>query len=135
MRARRFAEGYTDDERLLATIELHDRPYQIWKRLRRTGNPQDEPLREMLERIPDHDLFGRFVELDGVYRGQEPRADRVAAGRALNGQSSRVRSRARGGPPAPAASGSPSSARPYSPRVESSTTRSSRSSSGARDSL
>ena len=27
MRARRFAERYTDDERLLATIELHDRPY------------------------------------------------------------------------------------------------------------
>ena len=29
MRARRFAERYTDDERLLATIELHDRPYAL----------------------------------------------------------------------------------------------------------
>jgi hypothetical protein len=72
MRARRFAEDYTDDERLLATIELHDRPYQIWKRMRRTGKPQDEQLREMLERIPDHELFGRFVELDGSTEGKNP---------------------------------------------------------------
>lgn len=72
MRARRFAENYTDDERLLATIELHDRPYAIWKRLRRTGRPQGGPLAEMLERIPDHDLFGRFVELDGSTEGKSP---------------------------------------------------------------
>ena len=37
MRARRFAERYTDDERLLSTIELHDRPYAIWRRMRRKG--------------------------------------------------------------------------------------------------
>ena len=72
MRARRFAEDYIDDERLLATIELHDRPYQIWKRMRRTGKRQDEQLREMLERIPDHDLFGRFVELDGSTEDKNP---------------------------------------------------------------
>ncbi len=41
MRARRFAERYTTDERLLAAIELHDRPYHVWKRVQRTGNPQD----------------------------------------------------------------------------------------------
>ena len=35
MRARRFAERYTDDERLLTTIELHDRPYGIWRKMRR----------------------------------------------------------------------------------------------------
>ena len=29
MRARRFAERYTTDERVLATLELHDRPYAI----------------------------------------------------------------------------------------------------------
>jgi hypothetical protein len=72
MRARRFAEAYTDDERLLATIELHDRPYAIWKRMRRTGKPQDQQLGEMLERIPDRDLFGRFVELDGSTEGKNP---------------------------------------------------------------
>ena len=37
MRARRLAEGYTDDERLLATIEQHDRPYAIWRKMRRKG--------------------------------------------------------------------------------------------------
>ena len=35
MRARRFAEQFTDDERLLATIELHDRPYSLWKKMQR----------------------------------------------------------------------------------------------------
>src|SRR3954468_24681503 len=37
MRARRFAERYTSDERLLTTLELHDRPYGIWRKWRRTG--------------------------------------------------------------------------------------------------
>ena len=41
MRARRFAEEYTDDERLLATIELHDRPYGLWRRRRRTAGVPD----------------------------------------------------------------------------------------------
>ena len=36
-RARRFAEAYTGDERLLAVIELHDRPYCLWRRMRRRG--------------------------------------------------------------------------------------------------
>ena len=44
MRARRFAERYTDDERLLATIELHDRPYAIWKKMRRTGRLDEGAL-------------------------------------------------------------------------------------------
>ena len=35
MRARRLAERYTSDERLLAAIELHDRPYAIWRRTKR----------------------------------------------------------------------------------------------------
>lgn len=72
MRARRFAEGYTSDERLLAAIELHDRPYHVWKRARRTGNPQDEAVAEMIERIPDRDLFMRFVELDASTEGKNP---------------------------------------------------------------
>jgi len=72
MRARRFAERYTGDERLLAVVELHDRPYRIWKRLKRTGRPQDKPLPEMLERVPDRQLFMRFVELDGSSEGKNP---------------------------------------------------------------
>jgi hypothetical protein len=74
MRARRFAERYTDDERLLATIELHDRPYQIWKKMKRKGRLDEDALEETLDRVPDHDLFMRFIEIDGSSeaKDQEP---------------------------------------------------------------
>jgi hypothetical protein len=70
MRARRFAERFTDDERLLATIELHDRPYAIWRRLGRSKTDTGA-VERMLERIPDFDLFVRFVELDGSTEGKK----------------------------------------------------------------
>jgi hypothetical protein len=69
-RARRFAEAYTDDERLLATIEQHDRPYSLWRKARRKGRTDDHAITEMIERIPDVDLFLRFVELDGSTEGK-----------------------------------------------------------------
>jgi hypothetical protein len=71
-RARRFAERYTDDERILATIEHHDRPYNIWRKSRRPGRSPEHDLNEMLERIPDKALFLRFVELDGSTEGKRP---------------------------------------------------------------
>ena len=70
VRARRFAERYTDDERLLATIEHHDRPYNLWRNARRRGRLDDQAFGEMLESIPDLDLFLRFVELDGSTEGK-----------------------------------------------------------------
>jgi hypothetical protein len=70
MRARRLAERYTTDERLLATIEHHDRPYALWRRLRRTGRMNERRLDRMLDEIPDVDLFIRFVELDGSTEGK-----------------------------------------------------------------
>jgi hypothetical protein len=74
MRARRFAERYVDDERLLATIEQHDRPYTLWRRFGRSGGLDEQALIEMLDRIPDLDLFLRFLELDASTEGknQEP---------------------------------------------------------------
>ena len=72
MRARRFAEHHTDDERILTTIELHDRPYGIWRKMRRTGWFDRKRLESMLERLPDHDLFLCFVELDGSTEGKKP---------------------------------------------------------------
>ena len=65
MRARRFAERYTDDERLLTSIELHDKPYAIWKKMRRRGRLDQAALDDVLERVPDHELFLRFIEIDG----------------------------------------------------------------------
>jgi hypothetical protein len=72
MRARRFAERFTDDERVLAAIEFHDRPYAIWRKLRRRGKVDERALRRMLKRIPDPDLFLRFIELDGSTEGKRP---------------------------------------------------------------
>ena len=72
MRARRFAERFTDDERLLSVIELHDRPYAIWRRMRRKGRLDANALDRMLERLPDPELFLRFVELDGSTEGKNP---------------------------------------------------------------
>lgn len=72
MRARRLAEAYTDDERLLAVLELHDRPYSLWKRLRRRGHLDPALVDGMLARVPDLPLFVRFVELDGATDGKRP---------------------------------------------------------------
>jgi hypothetical protein len=72
MRARRLAERYTDDERLLATIEQHDRPYAIWRKMRRKGRLDERAFEQMLERIPDRKLFLRFVKLDGSTEGKDP---------------------------------------------------------------
>ncbi len=71
-RARRFAERYTDDERLLATIEQHDRPYALWRKMRRKGQLDVDSFERMLGRIPDAELFLRFVELDGSTEGKDP---------------------------------------------------------------
>ena len=73
MRARRFAEGYTDDERLLATIELHDRPYHLWRRKRRTGQRDgSQGGRDARPASRTCALFLRFVELDGSTEGKRP---------------------------------------------------------------
>ena len=71
-RARRFAERYTDDERLLATIELHDRPYHLWKRMKKKGELDRDRLEDMLARVPDHALFQRFLEIDGASEAKNP---------------------------------------------------------------
>ena len=70
VRARRFAERYTDDERLLATIELHDRPYNVWRRRRRRADPR--AVGGIIDRVPDLGLFVRFLELDGSTEGKNP---------------------------------------------------------------
>jgi hypothetical protein len=72
MRARRFAERYTSDERLLATIELHDRPYHLWRGMRLLHRLDRRRLDQMIRRLLDPDLFVRFVELDGSTEGKNP---------------------------------------------------------------
>jgi hypothetical protein len=65
--ARRFAERFTDDERLLLALELHDEPYWLW----RSAPDRDAALGSMLARVPDVELFGRFVELDAANEGKD----------------------------------------------------------------
>jgi hypothetical protein len=72
MRARRFAERYTDDERLLGTIELHDRPYAIWRRMKRKGHLDERAFEDMMAKIADPSLFLAFVEIDGSTEGKNP---------------------------------------------------------------
>ncbi|HEX2126209.1 MAG TPA: hypothetical protein VHF45_06590 [Thermoleophilaceae bacterium] len=71
-RARRFAERHTGDERLLATIELHDRPYHLWKKMRKRGELDTDRFEDMLRRVPDHELFQRFIEVDGASEAKNP---------------------------------------------------------------
>lgn len=72
MRARRFAERYTDDEGLLSAIELHDLPYELWRRCRREGRLDEAAFERMMRRVADLGLFARFVELDGSTDGKRP---------------------------------------------------------------
>jgi hypothetical protein len=65
--ARRFAERYTSDERLLTTLELHDEPYWVW----RHADAPEQALRLIVERLPDVGLFARFVELDAANEGKD----------------------------------------------------------------
>jgi hypothetical protein len=71
-RARFFAERYTDDERILATVEHHDRPYNLWRKMNRTGHLDEERFERMLASVPDIPLFLRFVELDASTEGKNP---------------------------------------------------------------
>jgi hypothetical protein len=72
MRARRFAERFSDDERLLSAIEFHDRPYALWRKLQRRGKLDERGFSRMMRRITDPELFLRFIELDGSTEGKRP---------------------------------------------------------------
>jgi hypothetical protein len=69
-RARRFAERYTKDRDVLCAIEHHDRPYNIWRKMKRKGSLDERAFSKMLKDLPDMSLFVRFVELDGSTDGK-----------------------------------------------------------------
>jgi hypothetical protein len=70
MRARRFAERFTDDERVLSAIEFHDRPYALWRKMNRRGKLDERGFRRMVKRVQDPELFLHFIELDGSTEGK-----------------------------------------------------------------
>ena len=69
-RARRFAERYTSDDAILLTIQHHDRPYALWRKMRRKGKLDERGFEKMVADLPDLGLFVRFVELDGSTEGK-----------------------------------------------------------------
>ena len=76
MRARRFAERFSDDERPLTVIELHDRPYAIWRGHGRKPALHDRRFDDMMSKVADPGLFLAFVELDGSTEGKSPEPTR-----------------------------------------------------------
>jgi hypothetical protein len=67
LRSRAGSPSSTTDERLLTTLELHDEPYWIW----RTADEPEQALRGLLDRLPDPELFARFVELDATNESKD----------------------------------------------------------------
>jgi hypothetical protein len=59
--ARRFAERFTSDERVLAALELHDEPYWIW----RHAHTPEPALQTFLGRLPDLGLYAHFDAANG----------------------------------------------------------------------
>ena len=71
-RARRFAERFTDNEGILSAIQFHDRPYALWRKMRRRGRLDERGFERMIRRIDDPELFLSFIELDGSTEGKRP---------------------------------------------------------------
>ncbi len=71
--SRRIAARYLDDPVLLECIELHDEPYRLWKRQRRTGEDVWEPLVDIFDRVrPRFDTFVLFCTIDGSTGDKDP---------------------------------------------------------------
>jgi hypothetical protein len=66
--ARRVAERHTRDPRVLRTIELHDEAYWLFTSKRADPHALDG----LLARLPDVELYVRFVELDATTEGKDP---------------------------------------------------------------
>jgi hypothetical protein len=66
--ARRAAERHTADPTLLDTIELHDEAYWIFTEKR----SDVAALEGLFGRLPDVELYVRFVELDATNEGKDP---------------------------------------------------------------
>ena len=68
-----IADAHEDDplRAVRSAIELHDRPYSLWRKMRRHGHLDDAGFERMLGRVPDTELLLCFVELDGSTEGKK----------------------------------------------------------------
>lgn len=74
--ARRLAERFLDDERLLAVIELHDAGFSLYRRLGRGQDIRGRLARliEQLQELDAVDLFLQFVRCDTMTGDKRPDA-------------------------------------------------------------
>lgn len=71
--SRRVAACYIDDPVLLEVVELHDEPYRLWKRERRTGEDVWERLVGVFDRVrPRFGAFVLFCTIDGSTGDKDP---------------------------------------------------------------
>lgn len=70
---RRIAARYISDPLLLECIELHDDPYRLWKRERRTGEDVWPALTRVFDRVrPRFGAFVLFCTIDGSTGDKDP---------------------------------------------------------------
>ncbi|MEJ7714622.1 MAG: hypothetical protein WKF40_02500 [Thermoleophilaceae bacterium] len=65
--------SYLDDERLLASLELHDRPYGIWRKLQRTGRVDSRSRSRRCSSAYQTSPLPALRGARRLYRGQAPR--------------------------------------------------------------
>jgi hypothetical protein len=72
--ARAFLAEFTDDWSMLATVQFHDEPFAIWRKVTKSEHPErtnaQVRLTKLIDAIPDWDLFIAFVIIDGTTAGK-----------------------------------------------------------------
>ena len=64
-----FLREFTDDDDLLAMVQLHDEPYALWHK-HKAGKDCSVRLEKLIHAISDWDLFLIFLIVDGCTAGK-----------------------------------------------------------------
>ena len=72
MIARRFAEGYTDEQEVLLVIETHDDAYRAWRRSGRDSGRGEREADALIRRLGSAiEFYGRFHRADTLVEGKD----------------------------------------------------------------
>lgn len=69
--AANFLREKYHDERLIKIVQYHDEPFAIWKKYKYRNKLDVERIKNLMEKIPDHNLFFKFLEIDGNTEGKD----------------------------------------------------------------
>jgi hypothetical protein len=64
--AREFLAQYTDDPVLLATVQWHDEPFAIWRKIAYQRKVNETRWERLMGNIPDWPTFVTFCIIDGI---------------------------------------------------------------------